>query len=128
MLELKNISFQRDHKKILDQINLTFDENAFYVITGANGSGKSTLAKIIMGLIKMSCLMRPKLRLNKSTMFIFLVQEPFAKPKDLRLLTKSVWCCHQTKYCIMTGRQIVALAHKRAVLLGGCPVVIIGIS
>ena len=52
MLELKNISFQRDHKKILDQINLTFDENAFYVITGANGSGKSTLAKIIMGLIK----------------------------------------------------------------------------
>ena len=52
MLELKNISFTRDNKKILDNINLTLEENKFYVITGQNGSGKSTLAKIIMGIEK----------------------------------------------------------------------------
>ena len=50
MLELKNISFTRDNKKILDDINLNLDDVKFIVITGPNGSGKSTLAKIIMGI------------------------------------------------------------------------------
>ena len=50
MLELKNICFTRDNKKILDNINLELEDNKFYVITGPNGSGKSTLAKIIMGI------------------------------------------------------------------------------
>lgn len=52
MLELKNICFERDNKKILNNINLKLDDNKFYVITGPNGSGKSTLAKIIMGINK----------------------------------------------------------------------------
>lgn len=51
MLEIKNICFERDHKKILDHISFKLDEKKFYVITGPNGSGKSTLAKIIMGII-----------------------------------------------------------------------------
>lgn len=50
MLEIKNICFERDNKKILDNINLKIDENKFVAITGPNGSGKSTLAKIIMGI------------------------------------------------------------------------------
>lgn len=50
MLELRNINFERDGKKILKNINLTIDNDKFIVITGPNGSGKSTLAKIIMGL------------------------------------------------------------------------------
>ena len=52
MLELKNICFERDNKKILNNINLKLDTGNFYVVTGPNGSGKSTLAKIIMGIIK----------------------------------------------------------------------------
>ena len=52
MLELKDICFERNDKKILDHINITLDTNKFYVITGPNGSGKSTLAKIIMGIEK----------------------------------------------------------------------------
>lgn len=52
MLELKDICFEREHKKILDHINLTLESERFYVITGQNGSGKSTLAKIIMGIEK----------------------------------------------------------------------------
>lgn len=50
MLELKNICFTRDNKKILGNISLELEDNKFYVITGPNGSGKSTLAKIIMGI------------------------------------------------------------------------------
>ena len=52
MLELKDICFERENKKILDNINLTIEKNQFVVITGPNGSGKSTLAKIIMGIEK----------------------------------------------------------------------------
>ena len=52
MLDLKNICFERDGKKILDDVNLNLNDNKFIVITGPNGSGKSTLAKIIMGIEK----------------------------------------------------------------------------
>ena len=52
MLELKNICFTRDNKKILDDVNLTINEDKFIAITGPNGSGKSTLAKVIMGIYK----------------------------------------------------------------------------
>lgn len=52
MIELKHINFERDNKKILDDINLKIDTGKFIAITGQNGSGKSTLAKIIMGIEK----------------------------------------------------------------------------
>lgn len=52
MLELKNISFFRDNKQILDNISLNIDNSKLIAITGPNGSGKSTLAKIIMGILK----------------------------------------------------------------------------
>ena len=38
MLELKNICFTRENKKILDNINLKLDTDKFIVITGPNGS------------------------------------------------------------------------------------------
>lgn len=52
MLELKHIFFEKDNRKILNDINLNIDSNKFIAITGPNGSGKSTLAKIIMGIEK----------------------------------------------------------------------------
>ena len=52
MLEIKDICFTRDNKKILDHVNLSIDTDKFVVITGPNGSGKSTLVKIIMGIEK----------------------------------------------------------------------------
>lgn len=52
MLELKNVSFKREDKLILDNISLKIDTNTFTAITGPNGSGKSTLAKIISGIEK----------------------------------------------------------------------------
>ena len=54
MLELKNVSLQKEGVKILDKINLKLEKNKFYVMTGPNGGGKSTLAKVIMGIEKAS--------------------------------------------------------------------------
>lgn len=52
LLELKDICFTRDNRKILDHINLDIDVEKFVAITGPNGSGKSTLVKIVMGIEK----------------------------------------------------------------------------
>ena len=52
MLELKNVSYFRDNKQILDNISLKIDNSKLVAITGPNGSGKSTLAKIMMGILK----------------------------------------------------------------------------
>ena len=52
MLELIDISYVRDNRKILNNINLKIEGKKFVAITGPNGSGKSTLAKIIMGIVK----------------------------------------------------------------------------
>ena len=52
MLELRNISFKRDNKQILDNVSLVLEDDRFVVITGPNGGGKSTLARLIMGIEK----------------------------------------------------------------------------
>ena len=38
MLELKDISFARDNKQILNHINLKIDNSKLVAITGPNGS------------------------------------------------------------------------------------------
>lgn len=58
MLELKNLYLQVDNNnnkiEILKNINLKFEKNKVYAITGPNGGGKSSLAKTIMGINKAS--------------------------------------------------------------------------
>jgi iron complex transport system ATP-binding protein len=49
MLKLENISFQIGKKKILNDVNITFQPGKFSMILGPNGSGKSSLLKIFSG-------------------------------------------------------------------------------
>ena len=44
MLKLENITYKKNGKTILDNINLNIESGKLFVITGPNGSGKSTLA------------------------------------------------------------------------------------
>lgn len=43
IIEVRNLSYAIDGKKILDNVNATFAEGKITAIIGANGSGKSTL-------------------------------------------------------------------------------------
>ncbi len=56
MLQIKDLSFSVEEGNrsvdILKNINLLFEANKFYAITGPNGGGKSSLAKVIMGIVK----------------------------------------------------------------------------
>ena len=55
MLELKDICFTRDNKKILDNVNLKLDSDKFIVITGPNGSRKIYTCKDYNGASWRSC-------------------------------------------------------------------------
>lgn len=56
MLELKNLFLQVENNnnniEILQNVNLKFEKNKIYAITGPNGGGKSSLAKTIIGIYK----------------------------------------------------------------------------
>ncbi len=47
-LEIKNLSFSYDHKKILKDVNLIANPKETILITGHTASGKSTLLKLIL--------------------------------------------------------------------------------
>ncbi|EIV99242.1 metal ABC transporter ATP-binding protein [Thermoanaerobacter siderophilus] len=49
LIELKNVSFAYDTKKILNNISLKINKGEFVAIIGPNGSGKSTLVNIMVG-------------------------------------------------------------------------------
>ena len=49
LLEIRNLCFQIDQRKILDELSLEIGENEIHVLLGTNGCGKSTLAYLILG-------------------------------------------------------------------------------
>ena len=51
-ITFKNISYNYSDKKVLENINISFEKGHKYVITGESGSGKSTLLKILIGFLK----------------------------------------------------------------------------
>ncbi|TCK88004.1 iron complex transport system ATP-binding protein [Natranaerovirga hydrolytica] len=50
-IQVKSLDYAYDHKKVLHNINLTFEKGKFYGILGPNGSGKTTLIKLLTGLL-----------------------------------------------------------------------------
>ena len=54
LLDIKDISFEYEQTKALENISMKVEEGDFLAILGPNGSGKSTLLKIMLGLIKPS--------------------------------------------------------------------------
>lgn len=52
LLDVKDVSFGYDERKIISNVNLTLHKNELVSLLGMSGSGKSTLFNIIAGLLK----------------------------------------------------------------------------
>lgn len=52
LLSLCDVSFVRDDRVILSDVNFTVDRGDFLAITGPNGGGKTTLLRLILGLLQ----------------------------------------------------------------------------
>lgn len=52
LIELDKVSLGYGNHVVLDNLNISIEENDFLCVVGPNGSGKSTLIKAILGLIK----------------------------------------------------------------------------
>ena len=52
MLCLRNVEYEKNGRKILHGVNMTFRDGMSYSILGPNGAGKSTIAKILIGELK----------------------------------------------------------------------------
>ena len=83
VINLKDVSFEFETHRVLDQINLNISEHRIGII-GVNGSGKSTLARLISGLIAPTS---GSIRLNKIDVF-----------KDRKAALKTVGLIFQNPY------------------------------
>lgn len=50
MLRVENLVFERDGKRVVDNISFGIKEGEKVVLLGLNGSGKTTILKILNGL------------------------------------------------------------------------------
>ena len=49
LLEISGLTFETDHRPILDRLDLSIQAGEIHALLGANGSGKTTLAYVLMG-------------------------------------------------------------------------------
>ncbi len=52
IISANNLSFSYNGETVLENVNLTINENDFVWIVGPNGGGKTTLLKLMLGLLK----------------------------------------------------------------------------
>ena len=52
LLKIENLTFRREDRTVLDDVNLTIRRGDFVAITGPNGGGKTTLLRLLLGLLK----------------------------------------------------------------------------
>lgn len=51
-LEIKDLSYHKNSKTILERVNLTLEAGKIVALVGANGAGKTSLMRVIAGLAK----------------------------------------------------------------------------
>lgn len=51
-LEIKDLSYRKNSKKILERVNLSLEAGQIVALLGANGAGKTSLMRVIAGVAK----------------------------------------------------------------------------
>ena len=96
MLEIRNLMKVYGNKKVLDNINLSFESNKIYGLLGPNGAGKTTMMKIIANRAFPA---KGDVRLNGAIVTeneviqknVFYVTEKDKYPKDIKMKDLLKW-------------------------------------
>lgn len=51
LLEVKELTYRKNLKTILDNVNLDVDSGKIIALLGENGAGKTTLMRVIVGIL-----------------------------------------------------------------------------
>lgn len=105
MITLKNLSVSIGDKKILQNINFTFEKGKTYAVMGPNGSGKSTLAYAIMG--------HPSYTLDKKS-HLYFKKEDITELEANKRAEKGIFLSFQTPLSLSGVRvnQLLQLAMQ----------------
>lgn len=101
MITLKSLTVSIDNKKILKNLNYTFEPGKTYAVMGPNGSGKSTLAYAIMG--------HPSYTLDSKSKILF-NNEPIQELKPEERADYGVFLSFQTPLSL-SGVKVFQLLH-----------------
>lgn len=102
LLTINNLTASYQDKKILNSINLDFEEGKTYAIMGPNGCGKSTLANVILG--------HPSYKLHEKSKIIFNQKEITDLTTDKRV-NEGLFLTFQTPLSL-TGVNIFELLRQ----------------
>lgn len=96
MIEIKNLTKVYGDKKVLDNINLSFEDSKIYGLLGSNGAGKTTMMKIIANRAFPTsgsiCLNGNIVTENETVQKnIFYVTEKDKYPKDIKMKDLLKW-------------------------------------
>lgn len=96
MIEIKNLTKIYSDKKVLDNINLSFEDSKIYGLLGSNGAGKTTMMKIIANRAFPTsgsvCLNGNIVTENETVQKnIFYVTEKDKYPKDIKMKDLLKW-------------------------------------
>lgn len=94
VIDMQNVSWRRQKKEILSNINWQVKRGEHWAVLGLNGSGKTTLLNMVNGYIW------------PTTGQVTVLDQPFGKT-DLRELRKSIGWVSSSLQERMNGRQLV---------------------
>ena len=94
MIQIEQLSKSFGAKKVLKDINISFEKGKVYGIVGANGAGKTTLFRCIAGLETHEGIVRSELEPLKNHLG-FLPTNPYFFPKITGQEYLQLFCnCH----------------------------------
>ncbi len=72
IIEFVNVSYEKNHRKIINNVSFKIISNQTYALVGNSGSGKSTIIKLIMGFISPTA---GEIKINGKNITTFSVEE-----------------------------------------------------
>lgn len=99
ILNIKNVSYEVNGKKLLENISFTLNKNEKLIILGHNGSGKSLLIDCVLGNLKINGCVQNKMNRKDEIGILYdqFSSLPLLKVKEILTLLEVIYQCPANK-------------------------------